>query len=159
MALGLAGLLILVGPGGYALSMVGVDGSGIDNTKPPRVTLVLLGLVQAGVTGLFRHRLAGLAQRPAVSSASLLVNAHLMTIYLWHLTALGLTTAVSLWAGGFGLRARPDTEAWWWSRPVWLVVLAMVTADGTRWWLPLLATAPPMLLRRPRQSRNRMDAA
>jgi len=114
---GLAGLLILVGPEGYAVSMVGVDGFGIDNTNPPRVTLVLLGLVQAGVTGLLRHRLAGLVQRPAVRSASLLVNAHLMTIYLWHLTALGLTTAVCLWAGGVGLRARPDTAARWWSRP------------------------------------------
>jgi uncharacterized membrane protein YoaK (UPF0700 family) len=33
----------------------------------------------------------------------------------------------SLLAGGFGLGVEPLTAAWWWTRPLWFLVLTLVT--------------------------------
>ncbi|HSJ20278.1 MAG TPA: hypothetical protein VK964_06865 [Nocardioidaceae bacterium] len=59
VAFGLAGVLVLVTVGPYPVSMVGVDTASVNNTYPPRVTLVFLGLFPAGVVLL----LEGAAQR------------------------------------------------------------------------------------------------
>ncbi|MDF9715841.1 acyltransferase [Nocardioides sp. ChNu-153] len=127
-AVGLVGLLLLVGPGPYGVSMVGVGGHGVDNSYPARVTLLFLGLLQAGLVTALEPALARFAARPRVWAATVLVNARIMTIYLWHLTALGIVVGVSLAVGGLGLHLDPGSGAWWATRPLWFAVLAATTA-------------------------------
>ncbi|HEY1135177.1 MAG TPA: acyltransferase family protein [Nocardioides sp.] len=126
-AVGLAGLLLLVNVGPYAVSMVGVNGHGVDNSYPARVTLLFLGFLQAGVVMALEPRLQRLVAHRRVWMATILVNARIMTIYLWHLTALTFVVAASLAVDGFGLGLTPDTAAWWATRPLWFAVLAVVT--------------------------------
>lgn len=126
-AVGLVGLLLLVGVGPYAVSMVGVNGHGVDNSYPARVTLLFLGFLQAGVVMALEPRLQRLVAHRRVWMATILVNARIMTIYLWHLTALAFVVAGSLALDGFGLGLTPDTGTWWATRPLWFAVLALVT--------------------------------
>lgn len=130
---GLVGALALVHWGPYAVSMVGVSGFGVDNSGPPRVTLLLVGLGQAGAVLLLERALARAAARPRVWFAVAVTGSRLMTIYLWHLTAFGIVAAFVLWSSGSGLpgltlEPRPATAEWWWARPSWFLVLALSTA-------------------------------
>ncbi|MDT9595058.1 acyltransferase family protein [Nocardioides zeae] len=127
-ATGLVGLLLLVGLGPYGVSMVGVDGHGVDNSYPARVTLLFLGFFQAGLVMALEPALERLASRRHVWMATIFVNARIMTIYLWHLTALTFVVALGVATGGLGLRIAPDTGLWWATRPVWFALLALVTA-------------------------------
>lgn len=120
-------LVALVWVGPYAISMVGVNGFGVDNTNPPRVTILLLGLWQAGVALLMERRLRALAERRMVWQVIVAVESRMMTIYLWHLTALGLLLGASMQTG-IGLRALPNTAAWWSAMPPWLLALFVTTA-------------------------------
>ncbi len=131
LGLGLAALTaavaaVVLGP--YAVSMVGVEGFGANNTYPPRLTLALLALAQVGLTTAAEPWLARLLRVRALWRAVVTVNARIMSIYLWHLTALTLVVSVSLALGGRGLRAVPDTAAWWSARPAWCLALAIATA-------------------------------
>lgn len=126
--LGFGGAVALVSFGPYAVSMVGVDGYGVNNTYPPRATIFMLGCALAGLVQLAEPALHRLADRPRVWRATVVVEARMMTIYLWHLTALVILGAASLWLGGVGLSARPNTTEWWVSRPVWIVLLGATTA-------------------------------
>lgn len=125
-------LAALVWLGPYGISMVGVDGFGVDNTDPPKVTLLLLGLWQAGVALLLERRVRVLTARRRVWMITVALESRLMTLYLWHLTALGLVLGVAVWTG-VGLRAIPDTKDWWLNLPLWLFVLAATT--GLLTWL------------------------
>jgi hypothetical protein len=60
--------------------------------------------------------------------ATVAVEARMMTVYLWHLTALVILGAGSLWLGGAGLHATPNTPGWWAARPVWILLLGATTA-------------------------------
>lgn len=124
----LGALMLIVWTGPYGISMVGVDGFGLNNTSPPRVTVLLLGFAQfAGVLAM-EPWLQGLARRRRIWVAVVLVDSRAMTVYLWHLTALSILAAGSLWLGGLGLHAYPATAEWWWLRLPWLLALALTTA-------------------------------
>ena len=125
---GLVGLLALVRFGPYGVSMVGVGGHGVNNAYPTRVTLGFLGLLQAGLVLALEPALARLTARRRVWTATILVNSRIMTVYLWHLTALGIVVAASLALDGAGLRLDPLTSTWWLTRPLWFLVLGLVTA-------------------------------
>jgi hypothetical protein len=52
----------------------------------------------------------------------------MMTIYLWHLTAMTLVASVFLFAfDGEAFRIEPGTTTWWLTRPIWLATLVTVT--------------------------------
>ena len=125
---GLVGAVLLVVVGPYPVSMVGVDTATVNNTYPTRVTLLLLGMFQTGVVLLLEplgRRLVAGAKAWAVVVA---FNARIMTVYLWHVTAMVAVIGVALLAGGRGLAVEPLTAPWWLTRPVWYVVLGTVTA-------------------------------
>lgn len=148
-AAGLAGAALLVRLGPYGVSMVGVDGYGLDNTDPPKVTLLLLGLGQCGIAIALAPWISRLLERPRLWRLTVLLNSRIMTLYLWHLTAVGVLAAVSLWLGGLGLRLTPASAEWWWTRPLWFAVLAALTVGCAlvfgRWEQPL----PPPTARVP----------
>lgn len=126
--IGLSGLWFLCVMGPYAVSMVGVDGHGIDNAFPTRVPLVFLGFLQTAIVISVAPALNRLLRDKRLWMATIFVNARIMTIYLWHLTALGVVVALSLACGGAGLHLIPNSGAWWATRPLWFVVMAATTA-------------------------------
>lgn len=157
-AIGFGVLALMVWRLPYPISMIGVDTIAVNNSYPTRVTLGLLGLGQAGVLLLLEPVLQRWLQRPGPWKATILVSSRIMTLYLWHLTAMVLVIGLSLLAGGIGLQAEPLTGTWWALRPVWYAVLIVVTlgfiAVMSRFekvprddrpppplWRPLLATA------------------
>ncbi len=126
-AFGLAATLALVWAGPYPVAMVGLDTAQVTNSYPPRVTLAFLGMFQAGLALAWEGPLRRWLTRPRPWRAVVAVNAQIMTLYLWHLTAMVVVIGVSLVAGGFGLHPRPLSAAWWLTRPLWYLVLAVVT--------------------------------
>jgi hypothetical protein len=142
-------LVILRGP--YPLAMVSSPGEGVSNTLPPKVTLLVLGVVQFGfllaLEGPMRRVLAGLR----LWTATVLINSMIMTVYLWHMTVLAGVVALIHYTGGFGLGVEPGTTDWWLSRPVWIGMLMIVL-------LPV-AMALSFFERRPRSAGTPVPAA
>ncbi|MEU0004196.1 acyltransferase [Streptomyces sp. NPDC006314] len=119
----------LVTVAGYPASMVGVPGAGISNLNPPTLVAVTFGLAQCGLALLLRDRLRRAMCRPLAWAAVALVNLSAMTIFLWHQTALMVTTATALLAGRLpGLHTLPDGLGWVAARLVWLPVFATALA-------------------------------
>src|SRR5262249_51636414 len=145
--LALAVLLSLVLGGPYPVSMVGDPDEPVSNTTPPKVTLIALAIVQGGV--LFWLQAAArrwLAGRSAWT-ATVLINANIMTLFIWHLTATTLVVLGSYLAGGVGLHLEPGSTAWWWSRIPWvaanaIALVPLVLAFG-RFERPRPVEAPP----------------
>ena len=153
---GLCGTLALVTFGPYPVSMVGAGTSTVSNTYPPRVTLLLLGMFQSGALLLLQAPAERAMRRLRAWTIVVAMNQRIMTLYLWHVTAMVLIIALSEFLGGAGLTITPMTTHWWLTRPVWYLTLGALTlalvallgrfetpAADTRpappWWRPLLA--------------------
>lgn len=125
--IGAAGTVLLVWLGPYPVSMVGLDNATLNNSFPTRVTLGFLGLAQGGLLLALERPLARWLQRERPWLFTIAVNARIMTLYLWHLTAMVLVIGASLLLHGWGLHLEPLSASWWLTRPVWWLVLAGVT--------------------------------
>jgi hypothetical protein len=55
------------------------------------------------------------------------VNGSIMSLYLWHLSVMVVVMGISIQLGGIGLHAVPASAIWWLTRPVWLVILTVLT--------------------------------
>jgi hypothetical protein len=126
--LALAVLLLLVLGGPYPIAMVGEPNQPVSNTTPPKATLIALAIAQGGVLFALqapaRRWLAG----RSVWTATVLINANIMTLFIWHLTATTLVVLGSYLAGGAGLHFEPGSTAWWWSRIPWVAANAIALA-------------------------------
>ncbi len=124
---GLASLAALVALFPYPLAMVGLDGAAVTNSNPPKVTLIALGVFQFGLAmapaAPARRWLSNL--RPWTGVVA--INASIMTLYLWHLSAMVFVIAASYGLGGIGLDVAVNTSRWWLTRPVFLGVLIAAT--------------------------------
>lgn len=125
---GLTGLLILTTIGSYPVSMVGVPGMEWTNNLPPTVVLMVLAVFQMGIILAIRTPLTGWLEREVVWSAVVVGNGRIMTVYLWHMTAMVAVIGFGLWFDGVGFGIDPLSGAWWWSRLLWIVVLAVPLA-------------------------------
>jgi hypothetical protein len=146
-ALALAVLLSLVLGGPYPVSMVGVPGELVSNTTPPKVTLIALAIVQGGVLFALQAAARRWLARRSAWTATVLINANIMTLFIWHLTATTLVVLGSYLAGGVGLHLQPGSNAWWWSRIPWvaanaIALVPLVLAFG-RFERPRPIEAPP----------------
>lgn len=143
-AVGLVGALLLVSLGPYSVSMVGVSGYGVNNTNPTRVTVLALGLFLVGTAIAAERWLDRLARRPRIWAVVVALESRTMTVYLWHLSALGVLGALAM-RTGTGLNAYPNTLDWWLLRPWWLLALGCTTAALTlvvgRWESPVWSRA------------------
>jgi hypothetical protein len=118
-------ITVLINLGPYPSSMVDVPGEEASNSAPPTLALLALGLLQIGILAALEPVGRRWLQRARLWTATVLVNSMIMTIFVWHLTAMILTLGLAFWAGGIGLSATPAGAAWWWSRPLWLVAYAV----------------------------------
>ena len=128
-AFALLAVLTTVGP--YPTSMVGVPGEELSNMSPPTWCVIVLTLAQVSLVMALRPAANRWLQRRRVWTATVAVNSRIMTLFLWHLTALALAAVVLVLILGFPTPAAA-AAGWWWSRPVWiaaaLVVLAVFVA-------------------------------
>jgi hypothetical protein len=130
LLIGLAGLAItavLVAFGPYPVAMVGLDTEGVTNSQPPKVTLLTLALFQAGLILALEGPMRRWLENERRWAATILVNGRIMTLYLWHLTAMVGVIGILAALGGFGLSPRVDSPEWWWTRPLWLAGLLLAT--------------------------------
>jgi hypothetical protein len=108
--------------------MVSVPGQEISNTLPPDLMLLVLALVQWGVLMAAERPLRRWLARPAPWTVTVLVNGTIMSLFLWHVTAMALLIGLAMALGGLGLGLEPGSGLWWLSRPLWLGVLALLLA-------------------------------
>jgi hypothetical protein len=109
---GLSALWLATHVGPYPVSLVGVPGEAIANNAPPTITLIFLGIAQAGLGLLARPRINRWLERRVVVGAVIALNRNAMTILLWHFTAL---VAVALVVLPFGVVPvfSSGSPAWW----------------------------------------------
>lgn len=89
--------------------------------NPPTLPLVVLGLAQACLLRLARTPLSRLMQTRVMRGVVFVIGSRLMTVYLWHLPVILLVTGLTLLVPGAA--PVPASPAWWWSRPIVLVVV------------------------------------
>ena len=120
-------LTALVASPWLPLSMVGVPGAAQSNNSPPSVALIALTCVHLGAVLVAAGWLRRLLARPRVWLAVVTANLTAMTTYLWHLTALVMLAGMLRLTGGTGWFGAVGSGRWWATRPVWLLVLALLT--------------------------------
>lgn len=130
VGLGLVGLVTLGGlvallP--YPMAMVGLDAAEVTNSNPPKVTLIFLSLFQFGLLTAVEQPARRLLERARLWTAVVAVSTIIMTLYLWHLTAMVAVVGAQLALDGWGLRFTVNTPLWWATRPLFITVLMAVT--------------------------------
>lgn len=123
---GFGSLVALTAWGPYPTSMVGMPGERISNMSPPTVCIVALTCWLVGLVMLLRPYVTRWLARPRVWTAVVALNGVVMTVFLWHLTALLLAVFLLL-PRGFPQPA-VGTLAWWAWRPVWFAALLVILA-------------------------------
>ncbi len=121
-------LVILTHFLGYPLSMVGTgaETDGTNNT-PPSIALLLLAFAQIGLVSVFRKPISRWLQRPKVWAPVVLLGSKLMTVYVWHMTAM-MAVAAAAFPTGIWPDPQGVTAAWWLSRIPWFFILIVAMA-------------------------------
>lgn len=119
-------LALLIGPGGYPVSMIGVPGQAVENTTPPTVALLTYGCTEAGLVIALAPALNRVLRAGWVRRALSVANSDVMALYLWHMIPVVIVAVVAYPAG---LLPQPveGSAAWWLARLEWVVVLSVVT--------------------------------
>jgi hypothetical protein len=115
--------VLLTGFGPYPISMVGVPGDPISNTTPPDLLLLVFGVAQVGLVLALEGPMRRWLDGRRAWAATVLVNASIMTVYLWHLTVLVMLVGLAMLVGGFGLQLEPGSTQWWLARIPWFAAL------------------------------------
>lgn len=123
---GLVALAVITTLPAYPRAMVALEGAEVSHMWPTTAGVAALGMFQAGVVLLARPRLNVWLRRRSVWKSVVAVNAVIMTVFLWHMTALLAAIGV-LEAFGFDLLAEP-TVLWWAQRPIFLLLPAVFLA-------------------------------
>ena len=154
---GFFGLFAATTWGTYPSSMVGMPGEKVSNMAPPTICIVSVTCLLVGLLMAVRAPVTRWLQRPAVWKAVIAGNGVIMTIYLWHLTALLIAVGIAL-PLGFP-QPRPGSAAWWALRPVWFAVYTLILvgllALFSRYERPVArraADGTPLLSRRVRRA-------
>lgn len=117
-------LVLVTAVGPYPVSMVGVPGAALSNMSPPTVCILVLTVAQVGVLMSVRAPANRWLQRRRAWTATVVINARIMTLFLWHLTAIVIVGGVAL---ALGLTfPEAGSPAWWAGRPVWVGFAAAV---------------------------------
>jgi hypothetical protein len=124
---GALALVALTQLGPYPLSLVGVPSDEISNTLPPKLPLLALAAAQIGLVLLLETPARRWLVRRVPWAATILINGMIMTIFLWHSTVMMLLVGLAFWQAPSVLAQHPGTAPWWWTRPLWVLVYAVVT--------------------------------
>lgn len=127
VAVGLTALVLLTLVGPYPVAMLNVPGERLDNAAPPSLALLSVATTQLGLILLLRGPAERWLHRPRPWQAVIAVNAVVLTVFLWQLTAAVLLTGL-LDALGALPTPRVGSAAWWAWRVPWLLALAVMLA-------------------------------
>lgn len=125
-AAGIAGLVALTTWGPYPSSMVGMPGEKVSNMAPPTLCILALTCWLVGLVMALRSPVSRWLSRARVWRGVIAANSVIMTVYLWHLTAMLVAVGVLL-PLGFPQPAA-GSAAWWALRPVWFAILGLLLA-------------------------------
>ena len=140
---GLAALVALTASGAWPPSMVGLPGDRVSNMSPPSLCIVALTVWLVGLAMLVRAPVTRWLRRPRPWALVVTAGSALMTLFLWHLTALVLAVLV---LHPLGLtEPTPGTPTWWALRPLWVLAPATLL-------VPLVSLFARF--ERPRQARS-----
>jgi hypothetical protein len=135
---GLLTLAVLTSLAEYPRSMVATVGAERSNLLPTTAPIAVMSALQLGVIMLARPVVTRWLHRPRVWLPVVAANTVIMTIFLWHMTALLVVLAL-LRALRVDLLTQPSA-AWWLQRPLWVLapslVLAVLVAVFGRFELP-----------------------
>ncbi len=124
--LGLAWLYVLIAQLGFPVAMVSVPGEEISNTRPPTTAMLAVGCVQIGTILLLTGPISKWLQNARPWAWVILLNQMIMSVYLWHLTAMIIVVGIAVQLGGIGLRLEPGVGEWWMMRPLWVILNIVV---------------------------------
>jgi peptidoglycan/LPS O-acetylase OafA/YrhL len=125
-AAGLTGLAVVAALDVYPRSMVATTGDELSHMFPTTAGIATLAVFQLGVIQLLRPALAAWLQRRRVWKAVVAINAVVMTVFLWHMTAL-LAALALVEAAGLPILSSATAE-WWVQRPLWLLIPGILLA-------------------------------
>ncbi len=122
---GLAVAVLLTSVGPYPVSMINEPGERMANAAPPSVALLAVATAQLGLILLLRERAERWLHRSRPWQAVVAVNAVVLTVFLWHLTAVILLVGA---LHGLGVLPTPPagTATWFAWRLPWVLMLAVV---------------------------------
>jgi hypothetical protein len=123
-AAGFAGLFAATTWGPYPSSMVGMPGEKVSNMAPPTLCILALTCLLVGVVMTVREPANRWLKKPRVWQTVIVGNSVIMTIYLWHLTALLIVVGIALPLGA--PQPTPGTATWWLLRPAVFATYAVV---------------------------------
>jgi peptidoglycan/LPS O-acetylase OafA/YrhL len=128
LGFGGAALVVLIGVGGWPLTMVPVEGTTLpNNAAPPTVALFALALVQTGLALLVRGPVRRALDRPLLWTPVALFGARMLTIFLWHQVAMVVVTNLAVQANWLPLTGTVDAR-WWAQQPLWVLAFSVVLA-------------------------------
>jgi peptidoglycan/LPS O-acetylase OafA/YrhL len=123
---GLLGLVVGSSTGAYSPTIGYVRGLGPSNINPPTAMILMLSIWQVGLVLLCRRWITAALGVPRVEYSVVKLNGVIMSVYLWHMTALLLVLLMLL---PIGLaNSEPPLSGWWYQRPIWLVLGVAVLA-------------------------------
>ena len=127
IAVGVIWLYVLIVQFGFPVAMVSVPGAEMSNTRPPTTAMLAVGSVQIGVILLLTDLAQAWLQNVRAWTWVIVLNQMIMSIYLWHMTALLIVVGIAAMVfGGIGLTEPPGTGLWWAMRPIWLLLFTVV---------------------------------
>lgn len=125
--------LAVAGIAVFAYGFIGVLVAGfgyshdlLDNLNPPSLAILALALGQVSLFALLQPSIRRLVELRPVLAAVFVFGVYGMVVYLWHTFAMAVVTAAQLVVG---LPFPPVlSPAWWATRPLWILAIALVVA-------------------------------
>lgn len=111
----------------YPLSMVGTGDPNATNNSPPSIALAVMGFSHIGLIMALEKPMQRLLQRPSIWALVVLAGSRVMTVFVWHMTALVALAGV-LYLGGIWAIPEHVDATWWLSRIPWLLMLSVLLA-------------------------------
>jgi len=116
----------LLRSGVYPLIMVPAQGIDSSNVFPPNLLLLAFALFQGGLLLIFEPLVQRWLKKINLWTSVILINGMIMSLLMWHVTAMVIVVGVAILLGGVGLNYFPGSPEWWLARPLWFLVAAVV---------------------------------
>jgi len=123
---GATGLIVVTTLPVYPRSMVATVGDELSHMYPTTAGIAALALFQLGVILLLSPVLVSGLQRKRLWKVVVAANTVIMTVFLWHMTAV-LAALTLFEAAGLPIYPEPSA-AWWAQRPLWLLIPGVLLA-------------------------------
>ena len=125
LLVGYAALVLLTVFGPFPVALVGVDSEAISNTTPPSIVLFAQTIIQIGWISVLSGPIRRILSKLNVWAGVVLISGMIMSLYVWHMTAMVLTIGAGTLFGNLGFSIAPLSQTWWLTRPVWFAILAV----------------------------------